>query len=198
MTGPNVSRQQSGRGAAYGSAQAAASWRGALGARNRSARFCRTLYTASVGRRKSGRPVLPGRHRVFRAALVHLRQLRHWRAGSSPAGPVTVTVMPSRPGAPLALAQGPERQPDRDHDGQRAQRHPLEEHPGHAPAGPDRVRLAEQGVDRSRPQQGDHGDNDEGLGDDHREPRTRLPAGHPVGPFGVRVLAAQDDQRRER
>jgi len=42
-------------------------------------------------------------------------------------------------GAPPALAQAPERQPERDHDGQRAQRHPLEERPGHAPAALDRV-----------------------------------------------------------
>jgi hypothetical protein len=42
-------------------------------------------------------------------------------------------------GAPLALAQRPEHQAERDHDGQRAQRHRLEEHPGHAPAGLDRV-----------------------------------------------------------
>src|SRR5271157_2772195 len=78
-------------------------------------------------------------------------------------------------GAPPALAQAPERQPERNHDGQRAQRYPLEEHPGHAPAGLDRVCLAEQRVDRSRPQQGE--DSDDGLGDDHLEPCAGLPAG---------------------
>ena len=99
-------------------------------------------------------------------------------------------------GAPPALAQAPERQPERDHDGQRAQRHPPGERPGHAPAGLDRVCLAEQRVVRSRSQQGDDSD---GLGDDHLEPCACLPCrvgGQVPCPVGYRAGGSAPAERR--
>src|SRR5580700_3491483 len=58
-----------------------------------------------------------------------------------------------QPAPHVPRADGPERDPEQHHHAERAQRHPLEERPGHAPGRLHRVGLAEQVVDGPRPEQ---------------------------------------------
>src|SRR5580693_3743152 len=119
-------------------------------------------------------------------AKVRSARLRFGRAGSSEQ---------ATPDVPRA--DGPKRDAEQDHGPERAERHPLEERPGHAPAGLDRIGLAEQRVDGTGPEQGDGGDHHERLGDDRGRPGTRHAAGNPVRAVGLRVQLPQPHQRRE-